>query len=53
MKRTGLKDVADVSSTSLARMSKDEYVSMEILVHTCKDLSCDIGDIAEVVRGEP
>ena len=53
MKKTDLKDVADVSSTSLARMSKDEYVSMEILVRICKALSCDIGDIVEVVHDAP
>jgi len=50
MKKTDLKDVADISSTSLARLSKDEYVSMEILVRICKALSCDIGDIVEVVH---
>ena len=50
MKKTNLKDVAGISSTSLARMSKDEYVSMEILVRICKALSCDIGDIVEVVH---
>jgi len=53
MKKTDLKDVADVSSTSLARMSKDEYVSMEILVRICKALSCNIGDIVEVVHDAP
>lgn len=50
MKKTDLKDVADISSTSLARLSKDEHVSMEILVRICKALSCDIGDIVEVVH---
>ena len=48
MKKTDLITAADISSTSLARLSKDQYVSMDILVRICKALSCDIGDIVEI-----
>lgn len=38
-KRTGM------SSTTLARMGKDENVSLDVLGKICKELECDIGDI--------
>lgn len=38
-KRTGM------SSTTLARMGKDENVSLDVLGRICKELECDIGDI--------
>lgn len=40
-KRTGM------SSTTLARMGKDENVSLDVLGRICKELECDIGDIIE------
>lgn len=40
-KRTGM------SSTTLARMGKDENVSLDVLGRVCKELECDIGDIIE------
>ncbi|NLJ99153.1 MAG: helix-turn-helix transcriptional regulator [Tissierellia bacterium] len=38
-KRTGM------SSTTLARMGKDENVSLDVLGRICKELECDVGDI--------
>ena len=40
-KRTGM------SSTTLARMGKDENVSLDVFGRVCKELECDIGDIIE------
>ena len=45
MKKTDLIELAGVSTTTLAKLSKDEYVSMEILYRICKSLNCNIGDI--------
>ena len=36
MKKTDLIELAGVSTTTLAKLSKDEYVSMEILYRICK-----------------
>ncbi len=38
-KRTGM------SSTTLARMGKDENISLDVLGRICKELECDVGDI--------
>ncbi len=48
MKRTDLKTIAGVSSNTLAKMGKNEYVSLEVLERICKRFKCDIGDIIEI-----
>ena len=49
MKKTDLIELAGVSTTTLAKLSKDEYVSMEILYRIGKSLNCNIGDITEFI----
>ena len=49
MKRTELKDAAGISFNVLAKMGKNEYVSMESLHRICRTLSCDIGEIVEFI----
>ena len=52
MTRTELKDVAEISFNVLAKMGKNEFVSMESLYKICDALSCDIGEIVEfTVKG--
>lgn len=48
MNRTDLKEAAGISFNVLAKMSKDETVSMDSLLKICKTLNCDISDIMEV-----
>ena len=49
MKRTELKDAAGISFNVLAKMGKNEFVSMESLHKICLTLKCDVGDIMEFV----
>ena len=49
MNRTELKDAAGISFNVLAKMGKNEYVSMESLHRICQTLSCDIGEIVEFI----
>ena len=37
-----------ISSSTLAKMSKDETVSMSILEKICMELDCDFGDIISI-----
>ncbi len=53
MNRTELKDEAGVSFNVLAKLGKNEYVSMESLQKICKTLSCNIGDIMDFVDEKP
>lgn len=47
MNKTDLKDAAGISFNVLAKMGRNEYVSMESLHKICKTLSCDIGEIIQ------
>lgn len=53
MNRTDLKQAAGVSFNVLAKMGRDEYVSLESLCKICAALECDIGEIMEVRTHEP
>lgn len=49
MKKTDLKTVADISTTTLAKLSKNKNCTLEVLWRICVALRCDIGDIAEFI----
>lgn len=48
MKRTDLKTLAGISSNTLAKMGKNDYVSLEVLERICGAFKCEIGDIVEL-----
>lgn len=45
LKRTDLRELAGISTTTVAKLGKNEYVSMECIEKICVALSCDIGEI--------
>ena len=47
MKKSDLRKRAGISSSSLAKLTKDENVTTEVLAKICKELQCDIADIME------
>lgn len=49
MKRTDLHRLAGISTTTIAKLGKDEYVSMECMDRICSALGCDIGDVMTVI----
>ena len=52
MKKSDLRKEAGISSSSLAKLGKDENVTTEVLVKVCNALKCDVGDIMEFVPDE-
>lgn len=52
MKKKDLRAATGISTTTLAKLGKDENVSTEILAKICKTLECDVGDIMEMVNEE-
>ncbi len=52
MKKKDLQEMAGISSSSMAKLSRDEYVSLEVLVKICRGLQVDIGDIVEITSLE-
>lgn len=49
MKKKDLQQAAGISPASVAKLAKDEYVSLEVLVKICSALKVDFGDIMECV----
>lgn len=49
MNRTELKDTAGISFNVLAKMGRNEFVSLESLQKICVALKCDVGDIMEFI----
>ncbi len=52
MTKTEMRLKADISTTTLAKLGKNETVSMEVLLKICKVLGCNIGDIMDVINDE-
>lgn len=48
LKKKDLQRMAGLSSSSIAKLSKNENVTTDILVRICQVLSCDISDIVEI-----
>lgn len=47
--KTQLKDLAGISTNAVAKLGKNESVSLETLGKICVTLNCDIGDIVGFV----
>ena len=50
MKKMQLKDAAGIGSTTLAKLSKNQPVSMEVMMKICGVLGCNIGDIMDITE---
>ena len=40
-----------ISSNTLAKLSKNELVSLEVLVRICRQLDCSLGDVVQLKSG--
>lgn len=49
MTKTQMRLQADISTTTLAKLGKNETVSMDVLLKICKLLDCNVGDIMDIV----
>lgn len=47
MNKTQLRKLTGIGTGTLAKMSKGEYVSMEVLDKICNCLDCGIEDVVE------
>ena len=45
MNKTNLCEKTKISSSTMAKISKNEMVELHVLYRICKVLKCDIGDI--------
>lgn len=52
MKKGELQQLANISSSSIAKLGKNENVNTDILVRICKALNCELEDIMELTEVE-
>lgn len=50
MKKLELRDLVGMSNNTLARLGKNEGISMEVLERICVALDCRIEDVVEFVK---
>ena len=50
MTKTALRIQTDIASSTLSKMGKNEYVSLDVLVRICCALDCELSDIVEIER---
>lgn len=52
MNKGELAKTAKISTSTIAKMSKNEFVAMTVLVKICLALQCDIGDIVSAINSK-
>ena len=50
MKKCELQQLANISSSSIAKLRKNENVNTDILVRICSALNCGLEDIMELSK---
>ena len=50
MSKSDLRQKAGISTVTLAKLGKDQVVSIEVLMKICKALDCNLYDICEFVQ---
>lgn len=50
MTKTDLRLKADIGTATLAKLGKNEQVSMDVLLRICNVLNCDISEIMELTK---
>ncbi|SFT52681.1 DNA-binding transcriptional regulator, XRE family [Selenomonas sp. GACV-9] len=49
LKKTKFAAMAGISGSTLAKLSRNEYISLAILVKICQVLDCTFDDVIEIV----
>ena len=52
LKKVDLIERLEISSSTIAKMTKNEAVSLRVLEKICRELDCDFGDIIHYVKDE-
>ena len=52
LNKTEFAKEVGISTNTLAKLSRNEYVSMDILVRICRKMSCTVDDILEILPAE-
>ncbi len=52
MKKVDLRDAAEISSNSIAKLGKNELVRMDVLMKIATTLDCKVEDLFETIKDE-
>ncbi len=52
MNKTDLRVKADIGTATLAKLGKNQPVSMDVMLRICAVFSCNIADVMDVVPKE-
>ena len=50
IRKHDLMEIADISSTTLTKLNKNEIVALTVLIKICKALDCQIEDVVEIME---
>lgn len=50
MNKSDLRALTGIGTNTLAKLSKNQMVSMDVMMRLCEKLDCDISDICEFVK---
>ena len=48
--KTQLRSITGVSSSTISKLTKNEIVSLEVLVRICGELDCQLSDVCELTK---
>lgn len=49
IKKTDLCQRIGISSSTLAKMSKNQVISLDVIIRICEELDCKIENVCEVI----
>ena len=52
MNKTDLRVKTGMSTSTLAKMSNNEVVSMDVVLRICEILECNVGDVMDATKKE-
>ena len=52
LKKVDLKKMANISSSTISKLTKGENLNTDVLLKICIALNCDISEIMEIVEYE-
>lgn len=50
MSKTDLRKATEIASSTISKMSRNEYVSLDVLARICIALDCELTDIVEIIK---
>jgi len=52
LNKTDLRIKADIGTSTLAKLSKDQPVSMSVIMKICEVIECDVDDVMEIMKAD-